>query len=254
MILAVDVGNTQIEVGIFEEKELVRSWRIATGVDRTEDEFMMFIHHFLDQENIQMKGLEGVAISSVVPNVTFIFQKMCRKYMQLEPLVVDHLLKMGITICYQNPAAVGADRLCSAAFAWQQFGQAVVAIDFGTATTFDVVNGKGEYLGGIISPGVETTAWSLYRRAAKLPKINLEFPEKAIGRTTEQSMQSGIMLGTVKMLEGMLLEIEKELQETPHVIATGGLARLIQPRTDRIELFFPHLVLQGLNLIFLMNQ
>ncbi len=253
MILTVDVGNTQIEMGIFEDGQLKKSWRIATGINRTEDEYMVFIQHFFSMANLDMSKLDGIGLSSVVPNITAIFQKMCIKYLEKEPLIVDHTLRLGIKVLYSDPAAVGADRLCNAVAAYQKYRQAVVIIDFGTATTFDVVNGRGEYLGGIISPGVETTAWALHRRAAKLPKISLDFPPGAIGRTTEHSMQAGIMLGTVKMIDGLLKDVMDELGEKPHVIATGGLARLIQPKTCYIEDYFPHLVLEGLHQIYLMN-
>ena len=156
-------------------------------------------------------------------------------------------------ILYSDPASVGADRLCNAVAAFQKYNQAVIVIDFGTATTFDIVNNKAEYLGGIISPGVETTAWALYQRAAKLPKISLEFPKRVIGRSTDESMQSGILSGTVKMIDGLVEDIMKELKDDPQVIATGGLAKLIQPRTKYIKQFFPHLVLEGLYQIFNMN-
>ncbi len=254
MILAVDVGNSQIELGIFKEARLLRSWRIATGVDRTEDEFMIFIHHFLAMERVSLDQIKGIAISSVVPNLTFIFEKICKKYFQLEPLLVDHTINLGLTIRYEDPTAVGADRLCNAVAAYQRYHQDVVVVDFGTAITFDIVNKNAEYLGGIIAPGLETTAWALYRRAAKLPKISLEFPNRVIGTNTEKSMQAGIMYGAVRMIDGLLNDITRELQNPPRVIATGGLASLIQPKTRLIEAVFPNLVLEGLYQIFLMNS
>ncbi len=254
MILVMDVGNTQMEIGVFKEGKLQKSWRIATGVDRTEDELVVFFQHFLAQENMALSGLKGAALSSVVPNVTFILEKFCTKYLNIKPLIVDHTVNLGIKIRYSTPAAVGADRLCNAVAAYQRYRQAVVVVDLGTATTFDVVNARAEYLGGIIAPGVEATAWVLHQRASKLPKISLEFPERAIGQNTEESMQAGIMLGTVKMIDGMLEEIFRELNDRPRVIATGGLARLIQPRTKFIETFFPHLVLEGLYQIYELNK
>ncbi|GAB4375178.1 MAG: type III pantothenate kinase [Calditrichia bacterium] len=255
MILTIDVGNTQIELGFFKDDRLINSWRIATGIERTEDEFMMFIRNFLEMEGYSHKNLEAVAISSVVPTVTKRLQKMTRKYLQIDPLVVDHTLNLGgMKILYSDAAAVGADRLCSAVAAYHQFKQAVIIIDLGTATTFDVVNGRGEYLGGVISPGLETTAWALYHRAAKLPKISLEFPQTAIGRSTEESMQVGIMLGAVKMIDGLVAEITAELKEKPRVISTGGLSPLIQPKSASIELFQEHLVLEGLYKIYQFNK
>ncbi len=255
MVLTVDVGNTHTELGVFLNDRLKRSWRIATGVDRTEDEVLVFLHHFLGMEGIRFSELDGVALSSVVPNMTFVFTKLCQKYLNEAPLVVDHTVKLGgISIRYENPAAVGADRLCNVVAAYERYRQAVVVVDFGTATTFDVLNSRGEYLGGIIAPGVETTAWALYQRAAKLPKIPLEVPERTIGRNTTESMQVGILKGTIRMIDGLLEEIMEELGEKPRVVSTGGLARLIQPRTRYIEEFVPHLVLDGLYRIFLLNR
>jgi type III pantothenate kinase len=250
----VDVGNSQIELGIFHKDELKGSWRIATGGDRTEDEFMVFIDYFLRLGNIKVNQLEGVAISSVVPNLTFVFKKICNKYLNLSPLIVDHTINLGLKINYKDPAAVGADRLCNAVAAFHRYNGAVVVIDFGTATTFDIVNSKAEYLGGIISAGVESTAWALYQRAAKLPKISLEFPDSVIGNSTETSMQSGILLGTIKMIDGMLKEIFLELEEKPRVISTGGLANLIRSKSKIIEAYYPHLVLEGLNKIYSLNS
>ncbi|GAB4331832.1 MAG: type III pantothenate kinase [Calditrichia bacterium] len=254
MLLGIDVGNTEIEFGWFENDRLQKSWRIATGVNRTEDEFMVFVHHFLALSGIRITEVKAVAISSVVPTVTRILTKLCRKYLNLEPLIVDHTLNLGIKINYANPANVGADRICNAVAAYQRYRQACIVIDLGTATTFDVINQDGEYLGGLISPGLETTSWALAQRAAKLPKINLEFPESAIGRNTEESMKVGIMLGAVKMIDGLVEEILNELQQPCRVIATGGLARLIQPRTKYVEEYVSDLVLLGLYQIYQMNS
>ncbi len=253
MILTIDIGNTQIELGIFSENRLIKSWRISSGTDRTEDEYMVYLNYFLNDAGIGFREIEGVGLASVVPNKTFIFEKLCEKYMEVSPVVVSPELDLGITIRYDDPAMVGADRICNAAAAFEKYHQAVIVVDLGTATTFDVVNSKAEYLGGIISPGIETTAWALYQRAAKLPKIALDFPPRVIGKTTEQSMQAGIMLGTVKIVDGLIEDIIDELGETPRVVSTGGLARRIQPRTRLIEDYFPHLVLEGLYLIYRKN-
>jgi type III pantothenate kinase len=253
MILTIDIGNTQIEVGIFKADQLVRSWRISSVNDRTEDEYMVFLEQFLNQLSIGVEQVAGVGLASVVPNKTFIIEKMCKKYLNIQPLIVDHTINLGIQIKYDDPSAVGADRLCNCVAVFHEYKQAIVVVDLGTATTFDIVNGKGDYLGGIISPGIETTAWALYQRAAKLPKISLEFPTKVIGTNTEQSMQSGIMLGTVKIVDGLLKEVIEELGEKPRIVATGGLGRLVQPKTQYIEEYRPHLVLEGLYQIFLIN-
>jgi type III pantothenate kinase len=254
MILTIDVGNTQIEIGVFHNEELFRCWRLSSSTERTEDEYMNYLDYFFRISHLKLPDLQGVGLASVVPNKTFIFEKMCDKYLGIKPIVVSHKSKLGLKILYSDPSMVGADRLCNAVAAFQRYRQSVVIVDLGTATTFDVVNGKAEYLGGIISPGIETTAWALSQRAAKLPKISLNFPEKVIGRTTEQSMQSGIMLGTVKIVDGLLAEIISELGEKPRIIATGGLGRIIQSRTRLIEDYFPHLVLEGLYQVYCMNS
>lgn len=254
MILTIDIGNTQIELGIFRAGELLKSWRISSNTDRTEDEYMVYINHFLNSSSISPGGIQGVCLASVVPNKTFIFEKLCEKYLNIPPIIVSPELELGIKIHYDDPSMVGADRICNAVAAYEKYRRAVVIVDLGTATTLDVVNGKAEYLGGIISPGIETTAWALYQRAAKLPKIALDFPPRVIGRTTEHSMQAGIMLGTVKIVDGLIEDIIQELGEKPRVISTGGLARRIQPRTRYIEDYLPHLVLEGLYLIYQKNN
>jgi len=250
MILAVDVGNTHIEIGVFEEDTYLTSWRIATGVHRTEDELMAFIQQFLQTINRTPGDIRDIAISSVVPTITQIFSKLAEKYFQLEPLVVGHQLDLGIEIDYEPKYSVGADRLCNAVAAKAKYGFPSIVVDFGTATTLDVLGDKGEYCGGIITPGLEISAWGLYKRATKLPKIPLEFPEKAIGRTTETSIQSGIMFGTVKMIDGLIELVSDELKGSPTVIATGGISPLLAPRSKYIEHVEPSLVLDGLMLIY----
>ncbi len=254
MILTVDIGNSHIELGIFKQGEMQNSWRISTGIDRTEDEYMVFLNHYFSVSKLSFRDIEGISLASVVPNKTLIFERMCQRYFNLTPLVVDHRSKLGLKILYTDPAEVGADRLCNAVAAFQRFKSDIVVIDIGTATTFDIVNKNGEYMGGIISPGIETTAWALYQRAAKLPKISLELPPRVIGQTTEESMQAGIMIGTVKLVDGLLEEIMSEMNVKPHVIATGGLAKLIQKKSKYIETYLPHLVLEGLYLIYEMNK
>jgi type III pantothenate kinase len=254
MILLIDIGNTQIEIGINRSDKLVNSWRISSDIKRTEDEYMILLHFFLKQLGIDPKDITGIVLASVVPNQTAIFEKLCQKYFNSPPLLVDHTIKLGINILYSDPSMVGADRLCNTVAAYRKYHQSVIVVDFGTATTFDVVNGKGDYLGGVISPGTETTAWALYQRAAKLPKISLQFPDNFIGKNTEQSMQIGIMHGTIKLVDGILTDIITELGEKPKIISTGGLGRLIQPKTEMIKAYFPHLVLEGLYEIYKMNE
>ena len=253
-ILAIDVGNTHIEVGLYTNEEHITSWRIATGVHRTEDEMVTFLSYFLSQKNIKLTDVDDMIISSVVPNVTQIFQKMCQSFFKEDPLVVNNTIKTGIKIDYNPPSGVGADRICNAVAAYEKYGGPTIVVDFGTATTLDVVNENGVYLGGAIAPGLEMTALSLYERTAKLPKISLEYPETIIGKTTEHSMQAGIMFGTIKMVDGLIDLIKKEINGNVKVVATGGLANHILSKSQYIEHYEPNLVLEGLIKIYFRNR
>ncbi len=253
MLLVIDVGNTHIEVGLYEERQYRTSWRITTGVHRTEDEFLAFIHHFLSVEGVPLKAIDHLIVSSVVPDITQQFIRVGEKYFQQQPLIIDHTLDLGIRVDYHPPSSVGADRLCNAVAAFEKYGGPAIIVDFGTATTFDVVSQDGVYIGGAIAPGVETTAWGLHERASKLPRIALAFPEHAIGKSTEESMQSGIVLGSVMMVDGLIAEMQKELKAPPHVIATGGLAHLVASRSRYIQHVEDNLVLEGMVQIYFRN-
>lgn len=254
MILALDIGNTHIEIGLYQGEKYLDSWRIATGVHRTEDEMMTYIHHFLSLKGLTTGSIKDLAISSVVPTITLIFEKLSNKYFEIEPLIVDHKLNLGITIDYHPPYSVGADRLCNAVAVYDKYGGPAIVVDIGTATTFDVVSERGVYLGGIIAPGLETAAWGLHARASKLPTVALEFPPTIIGKTTESSMQTGVMLGSVKMIDGLIELIREELQSEATVIATGGLSRVIAHRSQYIKHVEKHLVLDGLIKIYSRNR
>ncbi|NOX35967.1 MAG: type III pantothenate kinase [Calditrichaeota bacterium] len=253
MLLAIDVGNTHIEIGLYEGRQYRTSWRITTGVHRTEDEFMAFIHHFLSAEGVALTAIDHLIVSSVVPDITQQFIRVGEKYFHQQPMIIDHTLDLGIRVDYHPPSSVGADRLCNAVAAFEKYGGPAIIVDFGTATTFDVVSEEGVYIGGAIAPGVETTAWGLHERASKLPRIALEFPEHAIGKSTEESMQSGIVLGSVMMVDGLIAEMEKELKTKPHVIATGGLAHLVASRSRYIQHVEDNLVLEGMVQIYFRN-
>ncbi len=253
-LLAVDVGNTHIEIGLFEGKRFVTSWRITTGVHRTEDEFLAYIAQLLSLHQIPLNAISDVAISSVVPDVTQIFTRLSQRYFQRLPLVVSHALDLGIRIDYYPPSSVGADRLCNAVSGYERFGGPLIIVDFGTATTFDVISKDGTYLGGAIAPGVETTAWGLAERASKLPRIQLTYPQSVIGKSTEESMQAGILLGSVKMVDGLIDDMIAALGEIPRIIGTGGLAPLIAERSRHIRIVEPDLVLDGLVRIYWRNK
>ncbi len=250
MLLAIDVGNTHTVLGIYDGERLVADWRMASLTHRTVDENWLTIKSFCTDANIPLAEIDGVGISSVVPDLTDVFESLARKYFKVEPVTVTASLDLGIRVLYTDPAAVGADRLCNAIAGFRKYGGPLVVIDFGTATTFDVIAASGDYLGGVITLGLDSTASELHRRAAKLPKIELRFPPSVIGRETEASMQSGVMFGTVDAVEGIIRRITAELGGTPKVIATGGLAGIIAAHTKAIQACEPSLVLDGVRLIF----
>ncbi len=249
MILAIDIGNTHTVVGIFEKHKLLGDWRVTSFVSRTEDELGALVRTFCEGAGISFKKITAVGISSVVPNLTDIAILMSKKYFKLNPIVVSASLPLGLKILYEDPHAVGADRLCNAVAAHAKFKGPLVIVDFGTATTFDVVSDKGDYLGGIISAGIETSAGELHRRAAKLPKIDLHFPPKIIGTNTVHSMQAGILYGALDAMESMIRRISKELDDYPTVIATGGFSQFMTQQSKLINKCEPTLVLDGIRIV-----
>ncbi|HET6271842.1 MAG TPA: type III pantothenate kinase [Bacteroidota bacterium] len=249
MLLAIDIGNTHTVLGVFEGERLAADWRMTSSGHRTSDEYWLVIKSFCAGAGVSPSTIKGVGISSVVPDLTDIFDSMARKYLNVTPMNVTASLDLGITIHYKDPTAVGADRLCNAIAGYKKYGGPLIIIDFGTATTYDVVSGTGDYLGGVITLGLESAAAELHRRAAKLPKIELQFPEQVIGRETVSSMQAGIMFGAVDAVEGMVRRIRKELGIDARVIATGGLSSVVARYTQVIEVCEPSLVLDGIRII-----
>ncbi len=250
VFLAIDIGNTHTVFGIYKNGKLLKDWRVSSLVTRTEDEIWMLVRFFCSNSDISVEEIEGVGISSVVPNLTDVFVWMSQKHLKTEPVVISSELDLGIKILYDDPSSVGADRLCNAVAGFTKYGSPVIIVDFGTATTYDVVSEKGEYLGGVIAPGIETSAAELHRRAAKLPKIELHFPKDVIGRNTVSSMQSGIMYGAVDAMEGMIRRIKNVIGQNAKVVATGGLARTIIKHTNVIDFYEPSLVLDGIFIIY----
>jgi type III pantothenate kinase len=250
MLLAIDIGNTHTVVGVFQNERLVADWRMTSHAYRTGDESWLVIKSFLENSGIDLNNIRGVGISSVVPNLTDIFEDLSTRFLRCQPLSVGSELDLGMAIMYVDPKAVGADRLCNAVAGFRKYGGPLIIIDFGTATTYDVVAKNGDYLGGVITLGLESSAGELHRRAARLPKIELHFPEKIIGRETVASMQAGIMYGTVEAVEGIVRRISHELGSKPRVIATGGLSGVIAQHTTIIEAIEPSLVLEGIRLIY----
>ncbi|MBN2413581.1 type III pantothenate kinase [candidate division KSB1 bacterium] len=250
MLLAIDVGNTQIAVGVFREDNLIAHWRIATSVSRTEDETWVLLQSLSSEQEIKLKEISGVAISSVVPNVTAAFVKLSLKYLHLNPVIVNYKTKTDLVIHYDNPANVGADRICNAIAGYEKHGGPLIIVDFGTATTFDIISKNREYLGGIIAPGIEMSSMILHQKAAKLPSVELNFPDKVIGQSTEVSMQSGLLYGTVEMVNGFVNRINAELKQDAKIIVTGGLAKLVLQKLGEDFILEPFLTLEGLKIIF----
>ena len=250
MLIAIDIGNTNVVIGIYRDRELVAHWRMSSKAARTQDEYWILLSSLLKSDSIEIKQIQGGIVSSVVPNLTSTLIMMLEDYLHLNPIVVSSELKLDLKILYEDPRAVGADRICNAVAGFHFFGGPLVILDFGTATTFDIISAKNEYLGGIIAPGIELTAAVLHQRAARLPKVELHFPQSVIGTTTESSIQSGLMFGTVELIDGLVTRIEGQLGTSVKTIATGGLAKVVAPHTTKINRVEPLLTLDGLRLIY----
>lgn len=254
MLLAIDIGNTNIVLGVYREEELVACWRLATDVHKMADEYAVLLNSLFSHEGLSKSEIKGSAISCVVPPLLPIFQDLCREHLQVEPLVVEPGIKTGVRILMDNPRELGADRIVNAIAARRLYGTPAIVIDFGTPTTFDVISREGDYLGGAIAPGISISAEALYRQAAQLPRIELAVPKKVIGKNTVAAMQSGVLFGCVALVEGMVERIEEELGEEAKIIATGGLAEVIARETSTIQVVNPNLTLEGLRLIYEMNR
>ena len=254
MILAIDIGNTHTVMGVFEKSKLLFDWRVTSSLQHTEDEVGTYVRLFLTEAGIDPKRVNGIGISSVVPDLTDIFAAMATKYFKVDPVIVSSDIDLGIAIHYDNPKAVGADRLCNAVAAFAKYGGPLIVIDFGTATTYDIVAKNGDYLGGVISPGVETSAVDLHRRAAKLPKVELHLPSTVIGTDTTSSMQAGILYGALDSMEGMVKRLQGELvkreKKDGQLIATGGFSKFVCDHSKLSLHWEPSLVLEGVRMIY----
>jgi type III pantothenate kinase len=254
MLLTVDVGNTNTVLGVFEGAELRVHWRLTTRREQTADEYGILVRNLFSTSALSPDRVAGVALASVVPPLTPVLVALSRQYLGREPLVVEPGVKTGMPILYEPPGDVGADRILNGVAAFAAFGGPVVVVDFGTATTFDVVTKKGEYAGGVICPGIGVSADALFQRAARLPRVDLRHPGNVIGRSTVTSMQSGLFFGYAALVEGILGRIRAELGERPRVVATGGYAETLAGEIPSIESVDPVLTLTGLRLIWERNR
>ncbi len=254
MLLAIDVGNTNIMLGVYEENQLQTWWRISTNREQTEDEYGVIIRNLFQQSGLQPASIKAIVISSVVPPLRYPLEKMSQKYFNVHPIIVGPGVKTGLNILMDNPREVGADRVVNAVAAIELYGGPLIIVDFGTATTFCAISERGEYLGGAIAPGIGISTEALFERAAKLPRVELVLPEKIIGKNTVLSIQSGILFGFVGQVDGIVRRMMREFSSKPLVVATGGLAGLIARESETIEEVNPFLTLEGLRIIYLKNM
>jgi len=254
MLLTIDIGNTNITLGVHRDKELVTAWRLATDHERLPDEYGLQLLGLLQHEGLQSSDIKGAAMASVVPPLTGVFYDACTNYIGQQPLVIDAGVKTGVRIRIEDPKTVGADRVADAAAVIVLHGGPACVVDFGTATTFDAISAEGDYLGGAIAPGIMISAEALTRRTAKLPRVDLVRPPSIIGRTTVQAMQSGLIFGYVGLVEGIVARMRKELGKQMKVIATGGLSSLISRETEIVDILAPWLTLDGVRIIWEMNR
>jgi type III pantothenate kinase len=250
MLLVIDAGNSNTSLGVYRETELVAHWRLTTDRARTVDEYGVHARNLFQLAEIDFKAIDAIAIASVVPPLNFTLKTMSESYFRLTPLFVDHTSETGLKILYQPPGDVGADRIVDAVAAIHKYGAPCIVVDFGTATTFNVVNRSGEYTGGVITPGIMISSDALFERTAKLPRVDIKRPQKVIGMSTIAAMQSGLYHGYAGLVDGVLRKIIAELGDKPRVIATGGLAQLIATGSEFIELVDETLTLEGLRLVY----
>ncbi len=255
MLLTIDAGNTNTVFAVFDKDKIVEKWRIVTNRDRTADEYALTINQFLDMGGIKQKEIKAVIIANVVPQAMFQLRTMCREYFNCEPCVVgDAGFNIGIGIALERKNEIGADRLVNALAAFNRFGGRTIVIDFGTATTFDVIDNNGQYAGGVISPGINLSIKALHIAAARLPEVAVARPENVIGTSTVEAMQSGIYWGYVGLIEGIVRKIKEESGCNMQVVATGGLASLFFKATDVIEYLEPDLTIFGLKEMYELNK
>ena len=257
MLLVIDVGNTNTVLGLFDEDSLQHDWRIRTEIDHTIDEYGVLIYNLYQSIRMKAKEIKSVTaiiISCVVPPMLNILEPLCVKYFNIKPLIVGPGIKTGMPIFYDNPKEVGADRIVNAVAAYDKYHKESIIVDFGTATTFDYVSPKGEYMGGCIAPGIVISSEALFERASKLPRVEFSKPKTVITKDTISAMQAGIMFGYAGLVDGIVERMKAEVKTSPLVIATGGLARIVAQETKSIDKIEDMLTLDGLRIIYNLNK
>ncbi len=254
MLLVIDVGNSNTVLGVYQNQKLIYDWRVATDKYRTVDEYAMLMRQLFQLGRIDFSDLSDVIVSTVVPSMQNTVEGLCKKYFQVTPYVVGPGMKTGMPIHYDNPKEVGADRIVNAVAAYEQSRCALIVVDFGTATTFDVISADGCYQGGAIAPGIGISADALFERASKLPRVDFLQPGQIIAKNTVNSIQAGIFFGYLGLVEGIVTRMKNEMSQSPLVIATGGLAAPIAAATDMIDRVEPLLTLEGLHLLYERNK
>ena len=254
MLLVIDVGNSNTVVGVFDGEKLVQNWRVRTVANHTVDEYGMLIYSLYKSSKISAKSIRDIIISCVVPPMLNILEPLCEKYFHIKPLIVEPGIKTGMPIHYDNPREVGADRIVNAVAAFEKYRTDLIIVDFGTATTFDYVSVKGEYMGGCIAPGIVSSSEALFEKASKLPRVEIKKPKTLIAKDTISSMQAGIIFGYAGLVDGIVGRMKAEAQSNPKVVATGGLASVIAAETEFIDIVDENLTLEGLRLIYLKNK
>ncbi len=250
MLLAIDIGNSQIACGVLQKNTLIANWRLATDHIKTSDEYDIVLRSLLEIHKVDLSNIHGCIITSVVPPLTRAFEFLLHSLIGKAPKIITSSCPFGLTLHYDNPEEIGTDRLVNAAAAFQQFQKGLIIVDFGTATTFCTITQQGEYLGGAIAPGLKSAADSLHLKTAKLPKVDLTIPDSIIGRDTATSMQSGIMFGYAGLVDAIVTRIRQDIGHPLYVLATGGLASTISPISETIQEVRPHLTLEGLALLY----
>jgi len=254
MLLTFDVGNTNILVGTYTNKKLKDHWRVSTDRQRTADELGILLNNLFGFRGVSFNDIEAVAISSVVPQLNSALFQMAVQYLGVKPLIVGPGIKTGMGLRFDNPKEVGADRIVNAVAAYETYGGPAIVVDFGTATTFDLISDQGEYLGGAIAPGIGISMEALFQRAAKLPRVELVAPPGIVGKNTVNSLQSGILFGFVGQVDGIVTRMQQEISKKASVIATGGLAKFIGSHSETIDKVDEFLTLEGLRLIYEKNK